>query len=198
MAFATAADISARLGRALTATEEGQVAAFIADATSHLQSIIGQRVESATTTIRQKTLWRDMTVRLVQFPVRSVDTVKVNGTTLIPITDWYWRGDDTVYIVGGYTTTTLKYAVVDVTYTHGLTAVPADLKQLTCALVMQALAQIQRTGTMDPGPVQSERIDDYSITYQAGGSALGMTVPKAVADRLRAQYGQGAYVTEES
>lgn len=198
MAFATATDVSDRLGRALTATEATQVAALLADATGHLQSVIGQRVEGGTSTIRQRTSWRDMRVHLVQFPIRTVDTVKVNGVMLTPITDWYWYGDDVIYIVGGYTTTTAKFANVDVTYTHGVVTVPDDLKQITCALVLQTLGQLQRSGSMDPGQIQSERIDDYSVSYQAGSGSVGMHLPAAVAERLRAKYGQGAYVTEAS
>jgi len=197
MAFATASDVSTRLGRALTATEADQVTALIADATGYLQSVIGQRVEGATTTIRERVEWDDVEIDLVEFPVRSVDTVKVNGTTLTPVTEWYWDGDDSVYAVSGYTTTTLKYAVMEVTYTHGATAIPADLVQITCALVLQAFQQLKRTGSMDPGALQSERIDDYSVSYQAGSSAPGMSVPPAVAERLRAKYGRGAYVMED-
>lgn len=198
MAFATATDISDRLGRALTQAEAAQVAALIADATAHLQAVIGQRVASDTTTIRHRAPWHDLRVKLVQFPIRSVDTVKLNDVTLVPVRDWSWYGDDTVYVITGYTVTTAKFANLDVTYTHGLAETPHDLKQITCALVLQTLGQLQRSGAMDPGQIQSERIDDYSVSYQVGSGSLGMHVPPAVAERLRAKYGQGAYVTGAS
>lgn len=194
MSFATISDVEARLGRTLTSDEQTQMTALLADATGYLQSVIGQKVEGATTTIKERAPWGNLRVVLPEMPVRSVDTVELDGVELTAVTEWEWDGERTITILGGYTTTTLRYAVLEVTYTHGTTAIPADLAQITCALALQAFQQLKRTGSLDHGAIQSERIDDYSISYQVGSHAPGMSVPDHVASRLRAKYGAGSYV----
>ncbi len=60
-------------------------------------------------------------------------------------------------------------------------------------LAAGALAQVTRSGAMSAAGVASERIDDYSVSYQAGEMAF--SVPERVLGRLRAQYGAGAHVS---
>ena len=99
-------------------------------------------------------------------PVSVVDTVKlVDGTTLLP-TVWSFDGIRTLHVDNGRSVivnlperdTDLR--TVEVTYTHGYTAVPADVKAVGLALAAR--------NYQNPGGLRSENIGNYSYT-NAGG-----------------------------
>jgi hypothetical protein len=84
---------------------------------------------------------------------------------------------------------------VQVTFTYGYDVAPEDLKSWSIALALQAMPALSTVGTMGTGNVQSVKIDDYSVTYAAGGeAAAGWSVPEPVGRAMRASYGGGAQV----
>lgn len=92
-------------------------------------------------------------------PVVSVATVALGGTALT-VDDYDVVKDDLVRW-GGWGGPSTE---VDVTYTHGLAAVPDDVKGV-------CLDVLARRWTNSPG-VRSESIDGYSVTY-AGSARAG-------------------------
>lgn len=180
MTFATPADLEARLGVTFDATETIQAAVLLDDATAYLQAEIGQLIEAGTATYT--TRWRGGPIRLPQSPVTQVDEVQLDASVT---TDWDFV-DQELHLGASHV------ADVTVTFDYGYAAAPTELKGWTCVLASQLMGSTVG-GSLGMAGVRSETIDDYSVTYVVDGS--NMTLPANVLDRLRARYGQGAYVT---
>lgn len=99
-------------------------------------------------------------VRLRQ-PVATIDTVLlVDGDNRLP-TSWVFDGIATIIIGPATTIINLperdySFSTVEVTYTHGYTAVPADVKAVGLALAAR--------NYQNPGGLRSETIGNYSYT----------------------------------
>lgn len=186
MVFATAAQLATRLGRTFTAAEQAQAEAILADATAYLQAATGQLIEAGTATVTFQHDPGEARIRLPQWPVTAVTTVKVNGT---PVTDAELR-DGHLYRWGWPAGTGSQFSEVEVTFGYGHTTVPAELTLWACVLAAGALAQSARAGTLGGSGVSSERIDDYAVNYEPG--SVAMSLPARVLERLRARYGGGA------
>lgn len=192
MAFATPADMEERLGVSYTATEVQQASAFLGDATAFLQAEIGQLITSGTATFTTRV--RENPIRLPQQPVTSVTTVLVDGeaTTDFEFVDqelWVPARRGHLY---SFNIDDAAYVDVTVTFNYGYATVPADLKSWCIVLASQSM-DAAKGGSLGAPRVQSEQIDDYSVTYVTNGSS--MTLPPDVLSRLRSRYGAGAYVT---
>ena len=131
--------------------------------------------------------WLDLGVA----PVVSVAGVELNG---VPVTDWslvngvLWRA-------GGWGSLP---DVVAVTVTHGYDPVPADIVLLVCELAGAVVAAAGEGGGVETRlGVQSERIDDYSVSFETGqgGSASLLDLPERARAALRRRFGGGAFVT---
>ncbi|MFF8942839.1 hypothetical protein ACF1A5_11320 [Streptomyces sp. NPDC014864] len=112
-------------------------------------------------------------------PVTAVSAVSIDG---VACTDWT--------LVSGALARPHGFAegtAVEVTYTHGLPAVPADIVDLVCRLAGQALVAL-RAGEPMGRAVTSERIGDYSVTY-ADSETGGMSLSDFQRNRLAARFG---------
>lgn len=195
MAFATTADLEARLGVSYDdGTETAQAQALLDDATAYLQAELGQLIEAGTATYTTRWLGQGP-IRLPQAPVTDVTTVLVDG---VATTDFDFV-DQELHLIGWWGTekrfngTWLRsYLDVTVTFDYGYDTVPAELKAWTCVLASQILSGAGG-GSLGIPSARSETIDDYSVTYVADGST--MTLPPQVLERLRSRYGAGAYIT---
>ncbi|MEU7314352.1 hypothetical protein [Streptomyces sp. NPDC007083] len=116
-------------------------------------------------------------LRLPGFPVTSVSAVAADGQA---VNDWTLRSGALVRDSGWY-------GSVQVPYTHGLPAVPADIVDLVCRLVLLALDSY-RSGAAVSRSVASERIGDYSVTY-ADPEAAAMALTASQRLRLAARFG---------
>ncbi|WP_434795184.1 hypothetical protein WN979_14465 [Streptomyces albidoflavus] len=76
---------------------------------------------------------------------------------------------------------------VTVTYTHGLPEAPADIVDMACRLAGQALAAL-RSGDATARAVRSERIGDYSVSYDDTETGT-MTLSAVQRTRLAARFG---------
>lgn len=164
------ADLEARLGRTLTATETARVAALMADASARVRNYMRQDVSEATTTATLRV--RNGRVRLPQRPVTDVDTVlSINGDPVI----YQWDGSDSISSMSNVPDSwawepfTSGIQTLTVTYTHGYDPVPDDIVAVTCSVVMRALGR----EPVDAG-IQSESIQGYSYTLGAIGAAGGL------------------------
>lgn len=193
MAFATAADLAARLGVTFTAAQEAQATALLGDATAYLQAELGQLIEAGTATYT--TRWRgESPIHLPQQPVTVVSAVTVDGAALAAASFDFI--DQELHLAHRRGITDFgertPYVDVTVTFNYGYAVVPAELKGWTCILASQ-LMSAAAGGSLGIPSVQSHQIDDFSETFVTDGTT--MSLPPVVLERLRARYGAGAYVT---
>lgn len=188
--LATPDDLSNRLGLdPYTGSEWDQVEALLGDASDELRSVLGQPVSRMTSTV---TLFasRHGRVDLPAFPVVSIGSVELDGVVVDP--GCYRVRDKTLHLP-----MVCRNDEVVVTFTHGWDEIPGELVKWTCVLAAAMKAGVDATGSlgMIAGVGQSsEAIDDYQHTTQGpeasgGEPTSGLTLPPAIADRLRASYG---------
>lgn len=179
-AFATVADLEARLDRTFSIEETAMVETLLEDASTYLRSIIGQEIyprRQATAT-----LWPSAgRVDIPQQPLVSVDAVK-RGTVNVA----FKQHPGFITVDGD--------EPVSVTFTFGFVDAPEDLKRWTCVLVSQALLPIEAKLGMSVAGVSSVAIDDFRIAFADGGDQAGMQLSERAMKQLREQYGRTVYV----
>ena len=181
MAFATPADLEARLGRSLTADEAARAAAVLDDVSAAIQSYTGQRFIRGVYHLRSRV--RRGVVRLSQRPVHDVTAVTDRFGNPV---SYNWDGLDRVFI-DTMCRPGAPIQVVDVTYEAGPDQPPADIVGVACNVALRALG----ADPLDSGVV-SESIDGYSYRLGVIGSAgsYGLLPDEArVLDRYRRPYG---------
>lgn len=184
--LATSADLSAR---GVDVTDTDLVAAMLAAASAAVREAAGSAISEQTSTVTLEAP-EGRYLALPSLPVTEVDTVEIDGEA---VTDWtlvsgsLWRSC-------GWTQ--CEPALVEVTFTHGLAEVPADIVNLVC---MFAAAGMASASEGSRAGVVGERIDDYSVQYAQGADAVAtaLEVPERTARMLRARFGGGVYVTGE-
>ena len=167
--LAITADITNRLGRALTASEALRLPSILKDASAAVRNYTHQEFTLGTTTERLRV--RRGTVRLPQRPVVSVaSVVNVAGGSA----PFQWDGLDTLCTTGrgfdtfGWEPFLVAPRVVDVTYTHGYNPIPDDIIGVVCSISIRALGRKPE----DAG-LTSESIAGYSYSIGAAGAAGG-------------------------
>jgi len=155
-------------------------------ATGKIQAAAGQYLIELTDTallsvdIRDGSPW----LALPQLPVRSVDSVVVDGS---PVTDFVlsmqqlWRSR-------AWNMRTDRPTEVAVTYTHGYSAGTRGLQLARDMCLALAGAGYDNPG----GGVTDEKIDDYQISYADADSRMQVT--PGMRDMLKAQYGIPAFI----
>jgi hypothetical protein len=184
-AFATAADLAARLGRAVwdDPLELARVEELLSDATAHLRAAVGWQVSPPATVTTRVSAGGDSVFRLPGAPVTAVTGITSGGTTLSP----------TIYelVDGAVEFTSGRPIGATVTYTVGYATPPRDLVSWTCVLASQALSALEELGALGGGGVSSIAIDDFRKAWADGGDGAGFVLPGRVEDKLRRQYGGG-------
>lgn len=182
--LATPADLEARN---IDATEP-LASAMLAAASAEVRAAAGSPISQTTSTVRLTGWWYDQFLKLPGPPVVSVDKVEIDGDE---VDDWR-LSRDRLWRASGWGCDYGPSEVV-VTYTHGFTAVPADIVDLVCSLAGAGIAAAQE-GYASHAGVVTERIDDYSVTYAQGAEAVAtvMELPERTRNRLRARFGGSA------
>lgn len=87
---------------------------------------------------------------------------------------------------------------VTVTYTHGLTAVPADIVDLTCLLAVAWLEHRTNGGGSSTAGLKDARIDDAAEGYtdERAGQVSPVYIPEATRNWLAGRFGGGVEVVE--
>lgn len=181
-AFATVDELGAMLGTSFD--DEDQVKALLEAASDHLRHVIGQDVYPQTTTTytAYPSFGRE---DLPQWPVVEVVSVKRDGV-------------DVAYTYRpGYITVT-DDDPVDVEFTWGVTAPPAELKRLTMTLAAQVLDMLKMNGALTAGGLSSLAIDDFRAAFKDGGSETGIALPPHVERSIRARWGRGDVIVVEA
>lgn len=139
--------------------------------------------------------WGDALLQLPGLPVQSVDEVKVDDEVT---TDYRFVGT-ALWRASGWGSSS-EPADVEVTMTHGLPDIPADIVDLVCNLAAAGQAEaasMAAGGSFDPRVV-AESIDDYRVQYSEGAESVASVfdLPAGTRSRLRARFGGGAAVVE--
>ncbi|MDR4533216.1 hypothetical protein [Glutamicibacter sp. PS] len=130
-------------------------------------------------------------LRLPGLPVREIHTVTVDGQ---PVTGWHQAAGG-IYLATGFSDRSITPVTVD--YTHGLTELPADIKDLVCRMVISSLIVAQSDDeepylTIDNGRLSSVAIDDYKEGYATGDTVDAITemdLPQRTKDWLAKRFG---------
>lgn len=175
--------------RNIAVTDSGLAATMLAVASASIRGAAGSPISEVTSTIRYDGHRVDRYLRLFGPPVTAVATVVVDGTAA---TDWRLTGDGRLWRACGWGVDDGP-CLVDVTQTHGLTIVPADIVDLACSYASAGMAAAV-DGYATHAGVVAERIDDYSVTYAQGAEAVQsvMEIPPLTRAWLASMFGGSA------
>ncbi|MGW3821721.1 hypothetical protein ACWEAF_05280 [Streptomyces sp. NPDC005071] len=168
--LATLADLTARG----TPVDDANHAGIYLDvASSLIRTAAGHAISQTTATVALEGTCTTR-LRLPGAPVTAVHSVVMDE---VPVTDYRLSVGYLVHPAGWFGDS------VEVTYTYGLPAVPADIIDMVCRLTAQALAD-------DPAAraIRSERIGDYSVTYSDAETGT-MSLSDSQRNRIAARFG---------
>lgn len=187
--LASLTDLSDRLGRPLTASEEARAQALLGDASAKVRSYTKQaftRTDNETVVLRAQ----QGEIRLPQKPVIDVTAVVAigaGGAPDLPVVGWQWDGLDIVRTATDTPSINMPELWYDedvtaypgtyrVTYSHGDAEVPADVVAVVARMALRTL-----TAPTTAGGVTGETIGPYS--YRTDGSGAGTAVLMTDDDR---------------
>jgi hypothetical protein len=172
MALATIADVEARLGRPLTASELPKAQAWLNDASALFTQRAVQQFIPGESKVRL--FPRDGIVRLVQRPIVEIVSVKdLDGIEI----DYTYDGFQSIYDLGSYTP-------VIVEYEHGSDDVPADVVACVAGMVVRTL-QIAPDAASG---VTQQAVGPFSqsyATWAVGGQLMMSPAEEKVANAYR-------------
>lgn len=187
--LASPTDLSDRLGRPLTSTEEARAQSLLADASAKVRSYTRRtfvRTDNETVVLRAQ----QGEIRLPQSPVLSVASVVAigaGGAPDLPVVGWQWDGLDIVRVATDtpainmpelwYEDDAVAYpGTYRVTYSHGAAQVPDDIVGIVARMALRTL-----TAPTAAGGVTGETLGPYS--YRTDGSGVGTAVLMTDDDR---------------
>lgn len=184
--LATAADLT---DRQIDASDTSLASTMLAVASAEVRGAAGSPISEADSTVALTGWWGEQWLRLPGPPVREVASVDLDGTG---VADWRLVGAR-LWRRAGWGTDDGP-CPVEVSYTHGLVEVPADIVDLVCSYAAAGMNAATTGGYEARSGEIAERIDDYSVQYAQGAEAVAtvMTIPPATRARLRAMFGASA------
>lgn len=188
--LATVADLTAR-GLTIDPSETAIVNVYLDVASTAVRTAAGVPISQTTSTVTlegEASHW----LSLPGPPVTAVASVELDG---VPVTDFKLRSSRLWRACGW--SDPCEPSEVEVTQTHGLPTVPADIVDLVCRIAAAALVAFrsQPDGEgLAAKDVRSERIGDYAVTYGDGGRITEMELPDYLRAQLRARFGGGVAV----
>lgn len=189
--LATTDDLDAR-----TIAWEDQALAelYLGVASESVREAAGCPISRLTSTVE---LWGDdcgTRLRLPGQPVISVTSVVLDGDTLVAGTDYVLQ-DGELYRPAGWRSAGLLPTPATVILVHGLADVPVDVVDLVCRMTASALRAVAAAAGgegLAVDDVASERIGDYSVSYDRESGMTEMDLSERTRNRLRARFGGGA------
>ena len=187
--LASVTDLSDRLGRPLTSTEEARAQALLADASAKVRSYTKRtftRTDNETVILRAQ----QGEIRLPQRPVIDVTAVVAIGTggaPDLPVTGWQWDGIDIIRTSTDSPAINMPELWYDedaaaypgtyrVTYSHGEAQIPDVVVGIVARMALRTL-----TAPTVAGGITGETIGPYS--YRTDGSGAGTAVLMSDDDR---------------
>ncbi|MFC4912587.1 hypothetical protein [Actinomadura gamaensis] len=187
-ALATPDDLTARH---ISFADRTLAETYLLVASASVRDAAGCPISLTTSTI---TLWADggTWLQLPGGPVTAVTSVTVDGTAL-PADQWTLVGARLLRPCGWGPLCPGEPPVrVEVTYTHGLAVVPADVVDLVCRMAAAALtlAGAEPDGSgLALDRIVSERLGDYAVTYDRDSRTTEMELADRTRARLRSRFG---------
>ena len=181
--LAAAADLWAR---GIDIADADLIESLLAAASESVRDAAGVPISSTTSTLTvlpNRGHWLD-----VPGPVTAVTSLTLDGTAVTDhriIGSRIWR--EYGWLTAG------PHALIEVTYTHGLAVVPADIVDLVCSLVAGALTVAVDDAYNANRNLTYENIDDYRRGFQQGADAptSPMDLPERTRLWLRGRFGSG-------
>lgn len=175
--LADTVDVEDRLGRSLVAGPESRRAtALMSDASTVVRNYTRRDFTQATVTSRHRPLGNKVLLPLRPvINVAKVSAVRSFGTTVFttPLALWSWVGgyevvirDQTLVINGPTLDWDDTNVWAEVTYTHGFTTIPDDVRSVVANLVVRNLT------VPSGGLIDSETVGPYTAHY-SGFTAMG-------------------------
>ncbi|MEV0639038.1 hypothetical protein AB0I77_29660 [Streptomyces sp. NPDC050619] len=186
------ADLTAR-GLTVGASETALLGVYLDVASTAVRTAAGVPISQTTSTVMLEgdvSQW----LHLPGPPVTAVSAVKVDGET---VTDFKLRASKLWRACGW--SDPCEPSEVEVTQTHGLPTVPADIVDLVCRIAAATLIayRSQPDGEgLAAKDVRSERIGDYSVQYGDSGRITEVELPDYLREQLRARFGGGVAVVK--
>ncbi len=172
-AVPTASDLSSFIGDSSFPVPEMNQALSIAAST--IRSQTRQIIDAVANDVVQLTPGNGSVILLPQVPVTAVALVEMivpNPVTgldtwaTVPATSYRWRRNGTIYLTRAVPQFTNAWDSVRVTYSHGYTVLPDDLRDLVLQLAARTL--------VNPYQHLSEATGGVSTVY--GGNSAGVTL----------------------
>lgn len=190
--LATEADVT---GLGYTGSTTG-IDRFLDAASAEVRDAARSPISRAVSTVILDGFRGETYLQLPGGPVESVTSVTIDGDDVDE--DDFRLVGDRLWRYGGWSNYG-RPTRVQVTYTHGLAEVPADIRDLVCRMVIAALSAAADGGeglAINNGGIQSESIDGATTTYATSSDSTEavteMTLPARTRDRLRARFGGGS------
>lgn len=183
--YATATELASALRRTFTPEEISWVEDRIEEATEFMREYMGGVHIAPVATTTYTATPTSGEVALTQPYVRSIDAVTYEGSPIA-----YTRHQDTIR-VANYRATELE-----ITYTHGLDKVPADLRRICVGLVAAQLDQFENDMGLSVGGLSSIALDDFKVAFADGGDKTGLYLSEHHIAYLQRKYGRTMWVME--
>ncbi len=193
-AFATPDDLADYLGRDRFAepTEYRQAALVLDLASGEIRAWTRQTIDlvSNDSVVLAGSWGTDL--RLPEQPVVSVASVSVDGSALNSSVDYVLTAGTLTFVGAGFASVRQGAArssgsywggndtVVAVTYTHGFSTIPLEVKSATLSIAARLVSGGSAAGG---GQVRSETIAGYSVTYANAGASASLTEVEMVSLR---------------
>lgn len=187
--LATATDLEAL---SVDTSDSDAIDALLASASAAVREAAGCSITETTGTITLDG-GRKRFIPLPGWAVTSVDSVLWDGNA---VTDYRLRAGSLFRAYGWGDD--FDPPALTVTYTQGVSEVPADIVNLVCSLVAAGLARTAEGYDPKRG-VSSERIDDYQRSFTRGEDEVvaPMELPPLTRSWLAQRFGKGSTVTGE-
>lgn len=201
VAFATAADLAARLGIVLTSDEQTRATTLLAQASGLIQDVVGQTLALVTNDTLILPGTPEDRIKLPQRPVVSVASVSLGEIPLVEGSDWYLEGS-TIYRIAAFynrdfgmlngpyllgSTFGTPLQTLTIVYTHGYT--PAEIPATVKTICLEAVVRC----FVNPGAVARETVGNTSTVYDnMRFSPSGLILTDDERRTLKRKFGAGA------
>lgn len=183
--FATATDLAAALKRTFTPEESEWATARLAAATEFMRGHMGGVHIAPVRTSTYTAYPVAGKVQIRQPYVHSIDAVIYQGQPAA-----FTRYQDTIKLQA------FNADAVDVTFTHGLAEVPADLKELCIGMVASQVKAVESGLGMSIGGLSSLQLDDFKVGFADGGDKTGLYLADHHIRYLQQRYGVSGWTME--
>lgn len=183
-AFATYIDLGLRLNKDFSA-DHAWVDALLGDAAEFMRGNMNGNQVYPSSQSMYLAYPVEGRVTLPQTMVTSVDAV-VSPTTGLPVA--YTGRQGVVYLTCD--------DPVNITFTYGLAAAPADLVNINCALVSQQMLTVTANLGLSAAGLSSVAIDDFKLAFADGGVGAGLSLTPSTLQYLERRYGSQAWVVK--